>query len=168
MDNRNYNYSKITNQIFQWLTAKSKILIFILILAVFLGTAVSCSSNSSSISSSTPYFPVQKPGMDRMEALMENVKLEMDSNGCLRAEGYLLIWPHGYSVRTEGEEVQIINDNGQVVACVGDKINVSGGEFAAPEEEARESIEKNIIRQKLPDCCSGPYWIVGETVERAD
>ncbi|MDD3819542.1 MAG: hypothetical protein PHG41_06910, partial [Actinomycetota bacterium] len=159
-----HGYKKFTSLSGRLPEAKCKIPLLLCVLITVLITAVSCSNISSNISSSVPYFPVQKPGMDRMEALMENVKLEMDDNGCLRAEGYLLIWPYGYSLHTDGEEIQIINDKGQVVACVGGYIDIGGGEVALPEEEAKKHIEKNIIRQELPDGCNGPYWIVGEVI----
>ena len=97
-----------------------------------------------------------------MESLMEGV-LETDDNGCLRVDNYLIIWPHGFSLRTEGEGIQVIDSNGQVVARVGDKITLGGGEF--PGEKAREQIEEFIIEQPLPDDYQGPYWIVGETVK---
>lgn len=170
MDIRNYNYNKLTFLLY-WLTGvKRKALIFLCMLAAILSTAVACNDNSASISKSPSYFPVQKAGMNTMEALLEGVRLELDDNGCLRVkyfdDNYLLIWPHGFSIRTEGEEIQVIDDNGQVVACVGDKINVGGGEF--PGEKAREYIEESIVEQPLPDDCPGPYWIVGETVETVD
>lgn len=127
-----------------------------------------CKDNSANISSSPSYLPVQKPGLSQMEALLEGVILEMDNNGCLRVkcfdDNYLLIWPHGFSMRTEGEEIQVIDSNGQIVACVGDIVNVSGGEVAVEEAEARELID-TIAEHPLPDDCQGPYWIVGEMVE---
>jgi hypothetical protein len=134
-------------------------------LAAVLSTAVACNDNSTSISSSTPFFPVQRAGLSRMEALTEG-RLELD-NGYLRVDNvdnYLLIWPHGFSLRTEGEEILVIDDNGQVFARVGDKITVGGGEIAIPEEEAKELIEESIVDQPLPDDCQGPYWIIGEVV----
>jgi hypothetical protein len=139
---------------------------FLLILAVFLVTTASCSDNSSSISSDIPFFTAQKPAREQMLAELKG-ELVLE-NGCLRVidennTSWLLIWPYGFSLRVDGEELQIINDKGQVVAHVGDYIYFGGGEVALPEEEAREHIEKNITGQKLPDSCNGPYWIVGET-----
>jgi len=176
MDIRNYSYNKLSYLIFRWLGVKSKTLIFLCTLAAILSIVVACNDNSNSISSndnstsiskSPSYFPVQKAGMNTMEALLEGVRLELDDNGCLRVkyfdDNYLLIWPHGFSMRIKGEEIQVIDDSGQVVACVGDKINVGGGEF--PGEKAREYIEESIVEQPLPDDCPGPYWIVGETVK---
>ncbi|HEY4663157.1 MAG TPA: hypothetical protein VIH07_05740 [Candidatus Humimicrobiaceae bacterium] len=131
---------------------------------MILFTTFACKENSTSISSSVPYFPVQKAGMARMEAILEG-KLELD-NGCLRIkyfdDNYLLIWPYGFSLRTEGEEIQVIDENGQVFARVGDNIRVGGGEITG--ENAKESIEKYYIETPLPEDCQGPYWVVGEVV----
>lgn len=88
-------------------------------------------------------------------------------NDCLRINdgysNYLIIWPPGFSMRTEGEEIQVIDSNGKVVARVGDNIYVSGGEF--PGEKAREYIEESIVGKPLPAGCPGPYWIVGAIVK---
>ena len=163
MDIRNYSYNKLAYPIFRWLGAKCKTLIFICLLATVLSTAVTCNDDSAIISSTVPFFPVQKAGLYRMNGEFEG-KLVLD-NGCLRVDKYLIIWPHGFSLRTEGEEIQVIDSNGQVVARVGDEIYVGGGEVAIPEEEAKELVEESIIGQPLPDNCTGPYWIVGETVK---
>jgi len=122
--------------------------------------AVGCHDNTPSL---TPFFPVQKSGLDQMLALAEG-KLVLD-NGYLRlkpliffGDSYLLIWPHGFSLLTEGEEIQVIDSDRQVVASVGDRIKVGGGEVPA------EIVEK-YIGQPLPDNCPGLYWIVSEVVD---
>ena len=157
---RHYSYNKLAC-LLCWLSGvKRKALVLLCILAVVLSISFACNNNSTNISSSTPFFPVQKAGLDRMNGEFEG-KLVLD-NGCLRVDKYLIIWPHGFSLRTEGEEIQVIDSNGQVVARVGDEIYVGGGEL--PAEEAR-FIEESITGQPLPDNCTGPYWIVGETVK---
>jgi hypothetical protein len=125
--------------------------------------AIGCHDNTPSL---TPFFPVQKSGLDQMLSLAEG-KLVLD-NGYLRikrilalrfiGESDLLIWPYGYSLRIEGKEIQVIDSDGQVVARVGDRIKVGGGEVPA------EIVEK-YIGQPLPDDCKGPYWIVSEVVD---
>ena len=169
---RHYRYNKL-NRLSCWLSGvERKALIFLCMLAAVLSAAVACNDNSTSISSSTssstPFFPVQKAGLSRMEALLEG-RLELD-NGCLRVKysdgnylgNYLLIWPHGFSLHTKGEEIQVIDINGQIVARVGDKITVGGGEI--PGEGAKELIEESIVDQPLPDNCTGPYWIVSNVI----
>jgi len=66
----------------------------------------------------------------------------------------LLVWPHGLSVSTENGVIQIIDDNGQPIMRVGDKIELGGGEGSS-EHIAIDSAELPSNR------CSGPYWIVG-------
>ncbi len=144
--------------------AKRKVLILLSMLMIVLSTSFACNDNSTSISSSTPNFPVQKAGLGGMDALLEG-RLELD-NGYLRVKyvdnNYLLIWPHGFSLRIEGEEIQVIDSNGQVFARVGDIIKVGGGE--APSGKEKEYLEKYFVEQPLPDDCQGPYWIIGQVV----
>jgi len=128
------------------------------ILVALLATA--CPNNSTNISTPAPFFPVQRGGLDQMTALAEG-KLVLD-NGYLRLKGFFgegesLVWPYGFSLRTEGKEIQVIDSDGQLVARVGERIKVGGGEVPA------EIVEK-YIGQPLPDNCTGPYWIVSEVI----
>jgi len=127
------------------------------ILVALLATA--CPNNSTNILTPAPFFPVQRGGLDQMDALLQG-ELELD-DGYLRVkyfdDNYLLIWPHGFSLLTEGKEIQVIDSDGQVVTRVGDRIKVGGGEVPA------EIVEK-YIGQPLPDNCTGPYWIVSEVI----
>src|SRR3989304_2870261 len=159
------NYKKNhSNYILKFILIKQKVFILLCAITMILFTTFACKENSTSISSSVPYFPVQKAGMATMEVILEG-KLELD-NGCLRIkyfdDNYLLIWPYGFSLRTEGEEIQVIDENGQVFARVGDNIRVGGGEITG--ENAKELIEKYYIETPLPEDCQGPYWVVGEVV----
>jgi hypothetical protein len=134
-----------------------------LMLAAVTGAAVACDDNSAvtnitgvlSANSAGIFFPVQKSGFDQMLAELHG-EVVLD-NGYLRVADYLLIWPYGFSLHTEGEEIQVIDGNGQVVGRVGDQIDVGGGESTV------EIVEK-YIGQLLPDDCVGPYWIVSVVV----
>jgi len=55
---------------------KCKVIILSLILIIVLGILFACKDNSTANSSSTPFFPVQKAGIDRMAALLEG-RLEL-------------------------------------------------------------------------------------------
>jgi len=113
---------------------------------------------SVNTSTSTPFFPQQK----------ENITIYMDAElvgelvlerGCLRVDDDLLVWPHGFAVSTENRVTQIIDNNGQPIIRVGDKIKLGGGEMPS-EHIAQYSAD-------LPsDRCSGPYWIVGEVLTK--
>jgi len=115
-------------------------------------------------SSSTPFFPVaNKPSEDSMTALLEG-ELSLE-DGCLRVsdrgyDNYLLVWPYGFSLNTdENGVIQVIDDKGQPVARVGDKVKIGGGECVKPCKGI-----SNYSAQLPSDRCSGPYWIVGEVI----
>jgi len=105
------------------------------------------------------YFPVQKSGLAQMDVLLEG-NLELD-DGWLRAQSsdssYLLIWPYGFSVQGEGEEIQVLDGDGQVVAIVGEAIKVDGGESTV-------EIVEMYIGRLLPDDCAGPFWLVSGVI----
>ncbi len=115
--------------------------------------------NEKSVNTSTsaPFFPVQKnpnPTV-QMAALLEGELALV--NGCLRVDNDLPVWPHGFSISTDSEVIQIIDNTGKLIAHVGDKVRLGGGEIPG-EFVANYSTE-------LPsDRCSGPYWIVGEVL----
>ena len=126
-----------------------------LMLVVVLGTAAACNDGSP-----VAFFPVQKEsGLEQMLALLEG-RLEL-VDGYLRVVhshgSYLAIWPHGFSVRAEGSEIQVLDGDDQVVAIVGETIKVGGGETTAEVVEL-------YIGKSLPDDCVGPFWIVSEMV----
>lgn len=122
--------------------------------------------NNKSINNSlSPFFPVQsKPSEFSMTALLKG-ELVLDENGCIRVkhgnDNYLLVWPYGFSLRTEGGAIQIVDSTGKPVARVGDIIEAGGGECVKPC--------RNIAKYsaQLPsERCSGPYWIVGQVIKR--
>ncbi|MBN1366454.1 MAG: hypothetical protein JW967_00815 [Dehalococcoidales bacterium] len=85
----------------------------------------------------------------------------MLDNNCLRlksfyifGKGSLLIWPHGYSVKTENGKTYVIDNNGDTVAGVGDRIKFAGGEIPL------ESVEQ-LIGEALPENVTGPFILFG-------
>ncbi|MEA1894957.1 MAG: hypothetical protein U9N36_07125 [Euryarchaeota archaeon] len=118
--------------------------------------------NSINTSSSAPFFPVQKDPKPAgyMEALLVGELVIEDD--CLRVDHDLLVWPHGFSLSIVGEVIQVIDGTGQPMACVGDKVKVSGGEVGTSELPGGYLSE---LSTQLPsDRCQGPYWIVGEEI----
>ncbi len=103
----------------------------------------------------TIYFPRQAPTNVYLTALMEGT-LILDSNGCLRVEGArgdapLVLWRYGFTLRVEGDRIEVHNDKGQAVARVGEPVQMGGG--SAP----------NPIDDGLPIAtCPGPYWTLGD------
>ena len=143
---------------------KRRILLFILSMFVCLSfIGCSCDKGSDAVLTSTPYFPAQRnPEFVQMMARTEG-RLILDE-GCLRlkptfGESYMIIWPYGYELRLEDKTIQVLNTDGQAVACVGDWIELGGG-----ETDSMEGIE-NFIGQPLPPDCTGPYWIAGTIID---
>ncbi|MGB3635167.1 MAG: hypothetical protein WA982_14090 [Rubrobacteraceae bacterium] len=109
----------------------------------------------------------QKPteGMRVVMAALASGKVVVDDSGCIRLEsrrsydGDLIVWPPGYSMRTEGGEILIIKEDGETLVRVGDRIEFGGGQVSTPG--AREAYEKHL---EVPEKCTGPLWIVGRIV----
>lgn len=115
-------------------------------------------SGSYSDESDTPYFPVAR-GETGMESLATGTLVLED--GYLRLsttysdDNYLIIWPNGYSLDMEGDEIKILDEDGQVVARVGDNISVAGGEDGW--------ISCCIVLGRLlPFNCDCPYWVAND------
>ncbi len=112
----------------------------------------------------TIYFPRQAPAVAGMDALLEGT-LVLDDNGCLRvqyeggslAEAPIVIWHYDFSLAVEGEEITVLNGEGEPVGRVGEWTRMGGGgggqTLAAPE---------------MPKACPGPYWILGSTETLAE
>lgn len=84
--------------------------------------------------------------------------------GCLRVNAkdsdtsYLLAWPPDFAVSME-EDVQLVDENGkEVVLHIGEIVSIGGGEV-----HSTEYLDER-VRQKLPENCPGPYWVVGTEV----
>lgn len=105
-----------------------------------------------------PYFPTQKNVKDRHTLGTEGTLIV--DNGYLRLNGYLLIWPNGFSFDTNNTEIRILDQDKIEVARVGNVIIVGGGIVDKGGTE-------RIIGEKLPDGAKGPFWIVGQVVSSA-
>jgi hypothetical protein len=134
-----------------------KKLLIVLALAILLVLPSAACGGSASVDI---FFPVQKSGdLDQMTAdVSGNLELvdgwlRLDSLG----DSYLLIWPYGFSVRGEGEEIQVLDGEGQVAAVVGEAISVGGGETTV---EVAESYTGRALSGEV----DGPFWIVSEVV----
>lgn len=115
------------------------------------------------------YFPQTNNILDNTDALVRG-KLTLD-NGCLRVsetntingDSYLLIWDSRFSTRTEQRIVQVIDSStGELLASVGDYIEVGGGVVV----DVREM--EMALKELLPQECSEPYWLVGDSIKKID
>jgi len=111
-----------------------------------------------------PMFPLQKPvqfdypsGAVEGTLLLEKGYLMLDSgSGRLT----FLIWPAGYSCRIENYVLHVVDETGQSLAAVGDKIQVNGAEMP------REMWGKHTGSSGGgPDKFTGPYWLVSEVIK---
>jgi hypothetical protein len=129
---------------------KTRVVLFILsfLLAVPL-MLVACHGKTQP----PPYFQVQKEPAEEIHLMLIQGELVLDNNGYLRVSGGLILWPYGYSLKIEGKEVWIIDDKGQAVARVGDRVKMGGGEIPKWAEEK--------IGSPLPEGAEGPYLLVG-------
>ncbi|MCH2506600.1 MAG: hypothetical protein MK125_13760 [Dehalococcoidia bacterium] len=83
-----------------------------------------------------------------------NVELVLDE-GCLRmgsADGHLIVWPPGFSLATEDDGVQILNKTGLIVARVGEKVRMGGGQVRSFRHTG------DYVLRHLPPSCPEPYW----------
>lgn len=125
-------------------------------LILFLLTIITgCSNNTHP---TQPDFPVQKKHDYDYPAGLTRGKLVLEDN-CLQLvtsyESYLLIWPHGHSLRIIEDNIQVINPDGKDVSQVGDIIMVGGGEVTA--EIANKYSERGV-----PEHYQGSYWLISE------
>jgi hypothetical protein len=103
-------------------------------------------------------FPAQKePANCYMEASAHGW-LFID-NDCLRlkpvwflGKGYLLIWPHGYSAEVIDGKLHVLDESGEPVAKVGDRVTIGGGEV--PKAFAEE-----LVGTEFPDSAVGNYFV---------
>lgn len=79
-------------------------------------------------------------------------------DGCLRIVGdndsQLVVWQADYFLNDNDGTLEIWDQNGNVVAIVGEAIAMGGGEGYPPRD--------HILQEPLPEACTGPFWYMGE------
>ncbi len=128
--------------------------------------------SSKSFLKQSLFFPTQsKPATEHMEALLSGTLEEI--NDCLRVNGNLIIWPYGFSINTDEKGgIQVIDNRSyphksRPIIRVGDKVRFGGGGFSEDEyEDGMDMVDilSNLSAELPSDCCSGPYWILGEII----
>jgi hypothetical protein len=111
------------------------------------------------------FFPTVPIGDAYPAGEIEGV-LELQS-GCLfvaRPEDrWLLLWPEGFTARTAEGDIEVLDEEGDLVARAGDHIRLGGGETnplevggtAQAEDRATE-----LTGQDIPERCGDLYWLV--------
>lgn len=106
------------------------------------------------------YLPVQPPSGSSMMALLEGTLVEVD--GCLRiedghyADGWLVLWPFGSDIRVGDDRIEVINEDGKLVARVGEWMRAGGG--AVENTSGMAGLDEMIPGMPI-DGCNGPYWV---------
>ena len=129
-------------------TFRPRILAIALCVAV---TLVSCSRTPTPPTSI--YFPRQRADINGyMSSAVLGAKLTND-NGCLRlSHRDLIIWPPGYKLSV-GNDIQVLNASGEMVAQVGSLLTLGGGNF--PDQSISQ-----VLAEPLPQQCNtGPFWL---------
>jgi hypothetical protein len=110
----------------------------------------------------TIYFPRQKKTNGEwaaMDALTRGTLVLTDI--CIRLErdkslaNYLLIWPPDFNIHFENSAVEIVDGNGEIVASIGEYVQMSGGEI-----QSLSFLDKS-IQEQVPSQCPAPYWQMG-------
>jgi hypothetical protein len=148
-------------RVFWLLPSMEKYLIGLLMISIiFIGFTLDGCTKTINIR----YFPIQKESHDifPLGAIEGTLAVE---NGSLRvarndATGIttLPIWPSGYSYRVKNGKVEVLDDEGVIVARTSDRVSIGGGEAEA------SSLDQSIA-QPLPGDCPGPYWLVGGVIK---
>lgn len=128
-------------------------------------SATPSASAATSVPTSGIFFARQAPVEGErvvLEALIEDALVVVE-NGCVRIEdgsdeSALVIWPPGTTLRVEGDDVLLLDEEGRIIAQVGQRVTMGGG--YVPYPSAKESFGQT--NQFPPDECGGPYWLAGD------
>jgi hypothetical protein len=59
-------------------------------------------------------------------------------------------------MNNENGTIQIVNGNGDIVASLGERVEIGGGEIHSL------SLLDEYIQEQVPPQCAGPYWVIGD------
>lgn len=118
------------------------------------------------------FFPQSRPSDGLPASAGLSRELVLDEEGCIRIGGggppyYLPLWPDYFELSAEGDEIRILDGEGDFVARVGGRIDTGGGEIQQGETTPRKTFQalRRLVGEdtarELRERCPGPYWIVG-------
>lgn len=121
---------------------------------------------------SSVLFPQQKPSDGLPMSAGISGELVLDEAGCLRIDGgsppyFLPLWPSYFELSIQGDEIRILDGEGDFVARVGGEIDTGGGAMQHGETTPRETfraLRRGVgedMARELRERCPGPYWLVG-------
>ncbi len=147
-----------------------KYLKFLLISLLLLVTLTGCIGSGSEgneqdgQAQDNPYFLRQKPSDGpTMEGVLQGQLVVSEKCLYIKAEdssAYAAIWPTNYSLAMQGNSIQILDSDKDVVAKVGEQIRVGGGRIPQPSPEDFEARFEGSATQ-----CTAPYWVVSGIIE---
>ena len=115
------------------------------------------------------FFPRQKKSNGERAVMDgETTGTLMLVDKCLRLKSnqsdtsYMLIWPPDFKFLIENDAVKILNEDGIIVAMIGDLVYMGGGEV-----HLLLMMDK-FIQDQIPPQCDGPYWIIGDKISKLD
>ena len=85
----------------------------------------------------------------------------------------VVVWPYGYSLSRKNGEIRVLNERGKVMARVGEKVRMGGGEITQAEagptpEAARRQFEEKRRELGVPDQCRGPLWVSSGVITKPE
>jgi hypothetical protein len=110
------------------------------------------------------FFPKQRPVPIGYPDSMGRGVLEVDGEGCLRVKataddpGYVTLWPAAFELDADAAPIQVLNENGKVVARVGRKVVMGGGTVGQETLQENQVLDEQ-TRRLLFERCPGPYFL---------
>jgi hypothetical protein len=90
-----------------------------------------------------------------------------ERSGCLFVEAHgdrwLLLWPEGASARIVDGAIEVLDEDGEVVAREGGSVRFGGGERNPREmggAAAAEASATELTGSRIPERCGDLYWLV--------
>jgi hypothetical protein len=157
-----------------------KKIVCFLYLILFLAMGACTATTDSSLQPGENHTPTPSPDLSKMIFFPRQEKTEGEravmealtrgtlilTDNCIRLErgeslaNYLLIWPPDFNFTIEDDTIKILNSENEIVASIGDRVQMGGGEV-----HILSQLDK-FIQEQVPSQCPGPYWIIGEGFTR--
>lgn len=111
----------------------------------------------------TLFLVQSEPATAVMEAFFQG-RVVRDAAGCLRLEasgsdGATVVWPHGFTLDTAGDELRVRDDGAREVGRIGGEFRFGGGFVQTLHEGIPIA---GSPRAEAAARCPGSFWIVGE------
>lgn len=142
---------------------KSRYFVLASLLALLLivaGPATGCTNEPAPVT----YFPVQIEPHDSCpngaiegKLVLENGMLCMVLGFDSGARKTLLVWPYGFSWRTEGDTIHVLDSDGRLAIRLGDAVKMGGMDINL---ENLRSFVNTLAAPPIPEDYSGPLFVV--------